>query len=204
MVEDSRAFAESVERYIRAQADLEFLALFHTVQSARAGLAQLNPSVILLDIQLPDGSGLDLLEHIHQTLPRAEIMVLTTFDDATFVTAAVHLGVSGFILKRSSLVDIVMAIRRVASGGASLDETVAKTILAQFRKRDRAFSVLPALSPQENKLMRAIAAGASLKEAAAGAGITYETSRLYIKTVYRKLKVNSMTQALAVFMRNAS
>ena len=202
MIEDSRTFAETVGHYIREQPDLELLGMFHTMESARGAFSQLKPAVILLDIQLPDGSGLDLLPDIHRLLPDAEIVVLTTFDDATLVTAAVHLGVSGFLLKRSGLAEIVTAIRRVAAGGASLDEKVARTILAQFRKRDRATSMLPALTPQENKLLRSLADGKTLKEAASLAGITYETSRRYLQSAYRKLRVNSMTQAISLFLRN--
>lgn len=143
-----------------------------------------------------------MLPDIHRLLPDTEIVVLTTFDDATLVTAAVHFRVSGFLLKRSGLAEIVTAIRRVAAGGASLDEKVVRAILAQFRKRDRATSMLPALTPQENKLLRTLADGKSLKESAALAGITHETSRRYLQSAYRKLRVNSMTPAIAMFMRN--
>jgi len=204
MVEDSRIFSETVGQYIREQRDLDFLGSFHSMESARVGLAQLKPDVILLDLQLPDGLGLDLLPYLHRVLPDSEIVVLTTFDDVSFITAAVHLGVSGFLLKRCGLAEIVTAIRRVSNGGASLDANVARTILAQFRRRDPVYSMLPALTPQENKLLRLLADGKTLKEAAALAAITYETSRRYLQSAYRKLRVKSMAQAIAMFIRNTA
>jgi DNA-binding NarL/FixJ family response regulator len=99
-------------------------------------------------------------------------------------------------------VEIVAAVRKVAAGGVALSDSVARELLQQFRKRRQTASLLPNLSPQENRLLMLLSEGQSLKQAAAAAGITYETSRRYMVSIYRKLRVNSMTQALTYYLRS--
>jgi two-component system, NarL family, response regulator DevR len=203
IIEDAPEFLRLLAEYIDEQADFTVCGRFRTADEVRRRLPGLNPSIILLDIQLPDGSGIDLLPEIHAMAPLAEIVMLTTFDDPALVTSAVHLGVSGFILKRAGLAEIVEGLRKVSRGGAAIDESVASTILQEFRRREQPLCVLPKLSPQEAKLLQFLANGHNLKEAAHLSGITYQTSRFYLQNAYRKLKVNSMTQAIVMFVRGS-
>jgi DNA-binding NarL/FixJ family response regulator len=201
IVDDSRDFSRQLGEFIQEQPDLELVGQFFTGAEVRRKLPGLNPAIILLDIQLPDMTGLELLPDIHTMAPLAEIIMLTSFDQPGVVTEAVHLGVSGFILKRSGLVEILAAIRKVARGDGAVDEGVAMTILREFRRREQPLCVLPKLSPQETKLLEFLSSGSSLRQAAHLSGITYQTGRFYLQNTYRKLQVNTMTQAVLMFLR---
>jgi DNA-binding NarL/FixJ family response regulator len=202
LIEDSTDYAAGLAAFLNSQPDLEVCGIFRTADDVRPSITAARPNVILLDIGLPGESGLSLLPQLPELAPGSETLVLTTFEDPGTIAVAVEHGASGFVLKRGGLVEIVAAVRKVAAGGVALSDSVARELLQQFRKRRQTASLLPNLSPQENRLLMLLSEGQSLKQAAAAAGITYETSRRYMVSIYRKLRVNSMTQALTYYLRS--
>jgi two-component system nitrate/nitrite response regulator NarL len=203
LVEDSRDYVAGLADFLGTLPDIAIAGVFHTGQAARAGLAACRPEVVLLDLGLPDQSGLDLLPQVAALVPEAEILILTTFEDPASIRRSIERGASGFVLKRSGLLEVAAAVRKVATGGAPFSDSVARELLSLFRQRRDSSALLPRLSPQENRLLQLLSEGRSLKQAASEAGITYETSRRYMASVYRKLNVNSMTQALTYYFQAA-
>ena len=199
LIEDSTDYAAGLAAFLNSQPDLEVCGIFRTADDVRPSITAARPNVILLDIGLPGESGLSLLPQLPELAPGSETLVLTTFEDPGTIAVAVEHGASGFVLKRGGLVEIVAAVRKVAAGGVALSDSVARELLQQCRQTA---SLLPNLSPQENRLLMLLSEGQSLKQAAAAAGITYETSRRYMVSIYRKLRVNSMTQALTYYLRS--
>lgn len=199
LIEDSRDYVEGLADFLGTLPDIVVCGVFRNAREARGGLAASRADVALLDLGLPDQSGLELLPQLAALAPATEFLILTTFEDPDSIRRSVELGASGFVLKRSGLLDVAAAIRKVAAGGAPLSDSVARELLRLFRNRQQHVTLLPRLSPQENRLLQLLSEGLSLKQAASETGITYETSRRYMASVYRKLNVNSMTQALSYY-----
>ncbi len=165
--------------------------IFMTTDSGKTWTSKLN---------LPDGSGLELLPELKLTLPKVRILMLTVFDDERSISQAIDLGADGFLLKRSGLAETAAAIRKTYAGEAVLSGSVAVTVLQVFKRRMLSKPMLPKLTAQENRLLRSLTEGSSLKQASGDIGVTYSTGRSYLRSIFTKLKVSSQTQAVLAML----
>lgn len=200
MIEDSDLFAATLGNYIDQQPDMRCVHRFSTLADARSGCHQFAPDLVLLDLNLPDGSGLELLPELKLTLPKVRILMLTVFDDERSISQAIDLGADGFLLKRSGLAETAAAIRKTYAGEAVLSGSVAVTVLQVFKRRMLSKPMLPKLTAQENRLLRSLTEGSSLKQASGDIGVTYSTGRSYLRSIFTKLKVSSQTQAVLAML----
>jgi DNA-binding NarL/FixJ family response regulator len=173
------------------------------------GLALLDdePDVLLVDLQLPDGSGLDVIAKVRATGHRAKVLVITVFADVRSVVGAIEEGADGYLLKEADVDQIAAAIRTVLDGGAPISPAVASHILARVRRDGavdgprRAINPSPtmaavSLTAKETQVLEALASGRSFKEVAAQQGISLHTVGDHVKAIYRKLSVNSRGEAV--------
>jgi len=200
LVEDSAAFAAELCEVFKDQPDVVCVATCPSAASARTTLPRLKPDVVLVDLGLPDASGAELIRELAPQLPETDFVVLTVFDDDETISQALRHGASGYVLKRSGGARIVGAVREVHRGGVPLDAEIAQRLLLLFRQQPKPPSSLPELGPQENRLLRALAEGASVKEAAAALGVTHASARTYVRRIYAKLGVRSRTEATRRFL----
>ena len=199
MIEDSLEFASLLEQVVRGTPDLILCGIFRSCAEAMQEVPDLDVDVVLVDMGLPDGSGVEVLRALVPRLPETDFLVLTVFEDDETISRAIQAGASGYLLKRSGATQIIQAIRTVHCGGSPLDAEVSRRLLTLFRGRVEMESGLPELTPQENRLLGEISRGASVKEAAASIGVTYATARTYLRTIYAKLGVQSQVQAVRRF-----
>ena len=165
---------------------------------------RLRPAVVLLDVRLPDRSGLEVCRELKTDPGAPKVLFLTSFADNPLVLAAMQAGGDGYLLKDNEPRDIVTAIRTVLNGGTLFDPVVARAVDREVK------SVLPitpkdpleALSAQERRVLAAVADGKTDKEIASALGLQPKTVRNYLDRVFEKLEVNSRTQAAVVFDRN--
>jgi DNA-binding NarL/FixJ family response regulator len=165
---------------------------------------RLRPAVVLLDVRLPDRSGLEVCRELKTDPGAPKVLFLTSFADNPLVLAAMQAGGDGYLLKDNEPRDIVTAIRTVLNGGTLFDPVVARAVDREVK------SVLPvtptdplgALSEQERRVLAAVADGKTDKEIASAMGLQPKTVRNYLDRVFEKLEVNSRTQAAVVFDRN--
>ncbi len=163
----------------------------------------LRPDVVLLDIRLPDCSGLDVCRELRSlpTVPR--ILFLTSFADNSLVLAAMQAGGDGYLLKDNEPRDIVAAIHRVMRGGSLFDPAITRAEIHQLHgvlppKPD----LLAALSEQERRVLTEVADGKTDKEIATTMGLQPKTVRNYLERIFEKLRVHSRTQAAVLLDRN--
>ena len=199
LVDDSKGFAESMQQAFAACEGIAVVAVCSTAGEALAQLPARRPDVVLLDMQLPDLHGTEVLARLVPTMPETDFVVLTVFDDDDTISTAIRNGASGYLLKRSGSEDIANAVRTVRSGGSPLDAAVSRRLLSLMRKDVTAEEGLPELSLQENRLLRQISHGQSVKEASDTIGVTYATGRTYLRHIYAKLGVQSQVQAVRRF-----
>ncbi|QUL36763.1 response regulator transcription factor [Erythrobacter sp. JK5] len=198
IVEDDPNLLDHFIDIITAQVDFDLAGAASSVRGAR-DLIRLEPDLFLLDIGLPDGSGLDLVPEIRQAMD-TKVLIVTSFGDRETVVGAISAGADGYLLKDSEPEDIADGIRATLDGGAPISAAAAIYLLERFRGSaplvDSAVHESDGLSEREVELLNLFARGLTYKEAAAQMGISPLTVGSYVKTVYGKLAVNSRSEAV--------
>ncbi len=197
--EDNDNLAKSLKVLFQWQNEYELLAVLPNAQTALNDIAVFNPDVILLDIEMPGISGVEALKQIrvmHRDLP---VIMFTVFDDDENIFEAMCFGANGYLLK-NNFEQVMPAITDVMNGGAPMTSTVAKKVLQLFahpKAMSQAHNIEDAaLTKRENDLLQLLVKGYSYKMIAAELGIALETVRAHIKKIYKKLQVNSATEAV--------
>lgn len=154
------------------------------------------PHVILMDIDMPDKSGIEGTRDVKRRFPDVEVIMHTVFEDEDKIFEAVRAGATGYILKRNSLSSILQYIRDVRQGGAPMSPLVARKLLGLYQQPSAATPADFGLSEKEAEILRHLANGLSYKMAAAECGISIDTVRSHVKRIYDKLQVHSVTEAI--------
>jgi DNA-binding NarL/FixJ family response regulator len=167
---------------------------------ACASLAEGCPHVLLTDIQLPDGSGMDLIRRIRQKSERTEIMVISILGDETSVISAILLGANGYILKDAFPADIADTVRDLLKGHSPISASIARFIVRRTQSQEsgspRSDLNTAKLTEREIDILWGIAKGFSYADIADHLGISRQTVPGYIKNIYRKLEVNTRGEAV--------
>ncbi len=166
--------------------------------------ATLRPDVVLMDIDMPGMSGIEGVARLKKAHPQVEALMLTVFDDDNRVFEAVCAGASGYLLKKTAPARILDAIKEVTEGGAPMSPVIARKVLQLFpgkpAERD---ADLDKLTARELEVVKALSRGFSYKMVAAELNISIETVRTYVKRIYEKLQVHSVSEAISkVFLKN--
>jgi len=202
LVEDDGATRERLMASVRAQSSLELVGEYKNGAEALAGLASSAPDVLLVDLGLPDMSGLDLIRFAAERYPECDILVISIFGDEANVLAALEAGARGYLLKGSLQHDIAFDIRDLRNGGSPLSPVIARQMLKRLRVPER--EVLPkktgddetVLTAREGEILNAISRGFSYAETAQMLGLSAGTVHSFLKRIYRKLAVHSKTEAV--------
>jgi len=178
-----------------ADTGIEVVAEAKGGEEAIAGVRQTHPDIVLLDIRMPDMDGLTTLSRLRMEHPQLRILVLSTYDNPTYVARAVALGANGYVLKSSSREDLIAAIRKAASGeDAWTRDELRRVTGALATPRMSAESDVP-LTQRESEVLRQLAHGLTNKEIGQALGISYETVKEHVQHILRKIGVNDRTQA---------
>jgi DNA-binding NarL/FixJ family response regulator len=172
----------------------------HTASSMQSGLALIPAHdwrIVLIDLGLPDGSGMTLLEALHDQQPSAQSVVVTVHSDDRHLFRALAAGAQGYLLKSQPSDQLVEQLRQFNSGMPLLAPAIARRMLAHFRGRTTRHSGSdePPLTPQETDILRGIGRGLKISEVAACLNLTESTVASYVKQIYRKLSISNRAQA---------
>ncbi|BBM69203.1 LuxR C-terminal-related transcriptional regulator [Rhodothermus marinus] len=201
LVEDETIVQDTVTFLLETSDDLVLVGRFNEVQAALKSLPQLRPDVVLVDIGLPDGSGLELIRSLREVLPRTEFLVLTVFDDDRHILEAILAGASGYLVKRDLPELLLKAIRTVRQGASWMSAGIARRVLELFREELAPANALRTLTSREQEILQLLSEGFSNAEIAERLKISAETVRTHIRHIYRKLQVHNRTEAAARFLR---
>lgn len=202
IVEDDADTRELLARSVRQQDWLELTASYDTGGAALAGLESKAPDVLLVDLGLPDRSGLEVVRFAADRHPDCRVLVITMFGDEANVLAALEAGASGYLLKGSLSRDITIDIRDIRDGGSPLSPVIARQVLRRLQRLSPERPAAPetdagtALSERETEILNAIARGFSYAETAAILGVAVGTVHTHLKRIYGKLAVHSKTEAV--------
>lgn len=188
---------------IESDPALKLTAFFDSVKPALEWLKHERPDVLLTDLGLPDGSGLDVIAECSRRHPDCDIMVLTVSSDEENVVACIEAGASGYLLKSAGKVDIVSAVMTLRAGGAPMSPAIARMVLTKLRdgKKTEALPIAKnaegnGLTVREIAILDLIAKGESYVEVARVLALSVGTVQTHIKKIYRKLSVNSRGAAV--------
>ena len=174
-----------------------------TMHEAVKESIRLAPDVILMDIRLPDGSGVEACREIREAQPRAKVLFLTSFSDSDTVLSTVFSGASGYLLKEVDSEALIHAIEAVAKGRSVIDPTVRERVLARFQAEANQgkLNTDEPLSPQEQRVLALVAKGHTNKEIATLLKLSDKTVRNYLHHIFQKLRISRRAEAAAWFSR---
>ena len=187
-----------------AQSGISVVAQAGSGEEAVRMARSFRPDVAVLDIRMPNGSGVDACRRITQEVESCPVVMLTSHADADALFDAIDAGASGYVLKRVGSGELVDAVRTVASGGSLLDPAVTRTVLDRLRNASRVeeAGAFTDLTEQERRVLAHVADGASNREIGERMGLAEKTVRNYVSNVLAKLGLESRAQAAGYAIRN--
>jgi DNA-binding NarL/FixJ family response regulator len=201
LVEDDPATRAHLAAGVRSHAGLELVAEAPTLAEAFAALDRHRPEVVLVDLGLPDGSGLEVIRAAAAREPAPDVMVISIFGDEKNVLAAIEAGAGGYLLKDGSEKDIAESILRLVAGEAPISPAIAVHLIRRLRPKTD-IPAAPsgadesALTDREREVLELVAKGLSYEEIGGALRLRYNTIASYTKGIYRKLAVRSRGEAV--------
>ena len=201
LVEDDPAMREAFERVIGAEPSLRFAFGASTAGELLAWFAGNPVDVLLVDLGLPDCSGLEVIRRCRDMQPACAMMVLTIFGDEVNMLSAFEAGASGYLLKDGTEADLATHILSLHAGGSPMSPTIARQLLVRWQGRPAAQPVAApteneALSPRESEVLALIARGFTYTEVAERLGILLSTVQSHVRNIYGKLDVHNKAEAV--------
>jgi DNA-binding NarL/FixJ family response regulator len=200
IVEDNKVIRESLMEFVEADADCECVCTCATVKEALKELPKHQPDIVLMDIQLPDNTGIECTARLKQLMPAVQIIIVTVYEDTERIFKALRAGACGYLLKRSSSKELISAIHEVRQGGAPMSREIARKVILSFQEPVATTAEVEGLSPREREILELVAAGLPNKQIAARIGLTDGTVRWHLRHVYNKLHVRSRTEAALKYL----
>jgi two-component system response regulator DevR len=197
LLDDHEVVREGV-RAVLESAAMEVVGEAATAAEALTRIPPTRPDVAILDVQLPDGSGVEVCREVRSAHPDVQCLMLTSFSDDEALFEAIVAGAAGYLLKQVRGTDIVDAVRRVAAGQSLLDPSLTKRVLDRMRAPPQEDERLARLTGQERRILALIAEGLTNREIAARMFLAEKTVKNYVSNLLAKLGMRRRTQA-AVF-----
>ncbi len=203
IVEDNKRYLNELALLLSNSPNINIISCHEEGKEAIEAVVKNNPDVVLIDIDLPDISGVEVIEQVSSHGCPTEFLVLTVYDDDKHLFAALQAGAVGYIVKGStSLEEIESAIIDVIDGGAPMSRVIAKRVIETFRgstKPQKAKTKFDGLTKRELQILEYISHGYSNRRIADELHISYETVRTHLKNIYNKLHVHTLVEAMMLY-----
>ncbi|HEY1662623.1 MAG TPA: response regulator transcription factor [Verrucomicrobiae bacterium] len=200
IVEDDAGTRRSLEWLLKSSPEFLCVATCKSAEDALKVLPKTAPQVILMDVNLPNRSGIECTARLKELLPDVQVVMITVYGDTEKVFNALRSGASGYILKRTPPEQILQAIRDVHAGGVPMSSEIARKVLGSFRESAPVPAEDQNLSRREQEVLELLAQGCTNKEIADKLCISIETVTWHLRHIYSKLHVRSRTKAALVFL----
>jgi len=199
VVDDHEVVRQGLVALLDRRAGFQVVAQAGSVQEAIAQARLHRPDIVVLDVRLPDGSGVEACREIRAELPETRVIMLTSFPDEEAVLSAIVAGASGYLLKQIRARDLVAALEAVGRGESLLDPAVTERVLERVRRiaTGKSNDELSVLTSQEQKILMLVAEGKTNKEIAADVFLSDKTVKNYVSSILSKLNLERRAQAAA-------
>lgn len=207
LIEDLNEVRERLKDELLSDARVAFVGEAADVASGKLLIEEQNPDVMLVDLGLPDGSGLDLIKYLVERKPQADAMVISVFGEEETVFRAIEAGATGYLVKGALNVGLVDAVVNLRCGGSPISPLIARRLLKRFQAQESGVTAPPpgavavpddndTLSEREMGVLKLVAQGFVVNEIAEKLFISPHTVATHVKHIYRKLQVRSRGQAI--------
>jgi len=199
IVEDNRVIRESLIEFVSSDPECVCVCSCATAEEALKLVPKHQPEIVLMDVQLPNMSGIECTAQLKQLLPGLHIIMVTVYEDTERIFKALRAGACGYLLKRCTPEELLSAVREVRQGGAPMSREIARKVITSFQEPLTIAAEVEELSPREREILELLAAGFPNKQIADRLGLTDGTVRWHLRHVYNKLHVRSRTEAALKF-----
>jgi two-component system, NarL family, response regulator DevR len=203
IVDDSEMVRTGLRALLATEATLEVVGEAANLASGVDASVRLRPDVVLMDIRLPDGTGIEACRQIRKRSPESRVLIVTSVIDDSIVDDAIRAGAHGYLLKEIDGRGLVNAVRDVAAGKSILDPAVTARVMQLFKGAGSSRDVLAVLSPQEKRVLALIAEGNTNKEVAAKLELSEKTVKNYLSTIFEKLHVTRRAEAAVIYAQES-
>lgn len=205
LIDDSPIIRLGLRSALEDYADIMIVGEAGTAASGLAAVSQYKPDVVLLDLHLPDKSGVQVCRELLRSRPQAQVLVLTSSNNERHVQEAMNAGARGYLLKDNDGETLAKSLRAVAGGDSVLDQAMAGQVLNLVRRRQdlTATEKLAQLSLQERRVVALLADGMTNKQIGEQMDLTEKTVKNYLANIFTKLNIERRTQAAALHVEAA-
>ncbi len=195
LLDDHEVVRRGLRALLESSDDVRVVGEAGTVEEALARIPPTKPDVAILDVRLPDGSGIEVCREVRSTHPEIACLMLTSYADDEALMASVMAGAAGYVLKQVGSIDLVDAIRRAGDGQSLVDPALTERVLARVRGGPGADPRLASLTPQERRILDLIADGCTNRQIAGTMFLAEKTVKNYVSNLLAKLGMERRTQA---------
>jgi len=203
LLDDHEVVRRGLRDLLDAEPDIDVVGEAGTAAAVLARMPVLRPDVAVLDVRLPDGDGVSVCREIRSKLPQTGCLMLTAYGDDDALFGAILAGAAGYVSKRTCGVDLVKAVRTVASGQSMLDPYASRQVMGRLRERMASADPVAALSRQEKQVLDLIGEGLTNRQIAERMSLAEKTVKNYVSTLLTKLGLHSRTQVAVLAARRA-
>jgi DNA-binding NarL/FixJ family response regulator len=197
IVEDNNALRSSLESLFNRTEGMRCVASLNNLLNVISEVGAANPEIILMDIGLPNISGIEGVRTVKTHFPNIQILMFTVFDDDEKIFDAIRAGASGYLLKKTPPAEIIQAVRDLYQGGAPMTSSIARRVIQSFQAVPTTIVEDYRLTVRENEILYSLVDGLSYKKIADKYCVSISTIRTHICNIYHKLHVNSKAEAVA-------
>ena len=203
-VEDHEQFRGKLVEMAQEASNLQLVGVYKDGPSAIKGIPQVNPDVVVMDIQLPGADGVECVRQLKAAMPQVNFLMLTAYEDSDRLFESLKAGAGGYLLKRNSSIKLLEAIQELYGGGSPMTPHIARRVVQFFTNVPKASKdateELNQLTPGQKKCLEELAQGYLYKEIADHLGISVHGVRNYIRKIYEKLHVHSKVEAVNKYL----
>jgi DNA-binding NarL/FixJ family response regulator len=196
IVEDEKNYNNALKKIINYQQDMKVVAQFFDGNDALKNLQDVSPNVVMMDIQLQDMLGIEIIEKLKKEMPETHFIMCTSFDDDEKIFNSLKAGAMGYLVKGESMDKILSSIRDVYNGGAPMSFSIARKVLQHFEKKLPEIKGFDELTEREKEILELLSEGLLYKEIADQKCISMDTVKKHVGNIYRKLHVNNKVEAI--------
>lgn len=201
IVEDDNRIRESLTVLIDGTENIRCVSAHRTAEEALRQIPLKKPDVVIMDISLPEMSGIECVKQLKTLRPQLQILMLTMYENSQQVFESLKAGASGYLVKRTSPAEILKAIEDVHGGASPMSGKIARAVVEYFQSLEQKPSPsAPHLSPREKEILDLLVKGYRYKEIADALSISFETVRFHLKNIYEKMHVHSRTEAVVKYL----
>ncbi len=204
IVDDHPMILSGLQQIFKKQPDFTIVGGAENLAQLEAILKEASPTIILMDIEMPHGDGIEATAYVRKQSPASKVVIFTGYDNPDLIFRAVKAGAVGYLLKNARATDILDTLRKVAAGEIVLNPEIAGKFLREFQRdqeTEELRQIVRTLTTREDEVLRLVATGANNKEIGHRLFISELTVKMHLASIFRKLQVNDRTKAAVLALK---